>query len=101
MEKEVKVTWEGKPAIIVMGEITWKDKKDAIRKSMKKVQHGRSMKKETDPIYQRELMMLSAMKKAPFEINATNIDKLSSKDGERIYIAYTKLNELDDEEGEE
>ena len=103
MEKTVKVMWEGQPAEIVVGEITWKDKKKAIRDSIKEVQKGRQLKKEADAILQKELMMIASIKSSPFPVNQENLDKLSSKDGEKLYGAYSEINELDseDDQGEE
>lgn len=98
MEKIVKITYEGKEEEVIMGEITWEQKTDAIKKSIKDVQRGRQLKREVDSILQKELMMISSIKKAPFPLIVESIKKLSSKDGERIYNAYAELNELDDDE---
>ena len=35
MEKNVKISWEGQPVEVVIGEITWKEKTDSIKKSIK------------------------------------------------------------------
>jgi mannose/fructose/N-acetylgalactosamine-specific phosphotransferase system component IIB len=101
MEKTVKINWEGQPAEIVLGEITWKQKTDAIKKSIKEVQKGRQLKKEADIILQKELMMIAAIKTAPFDVTLENIGKMNSKDGEKLFAAYSELNDLDEEEGEE
>ena len=97
-EEKVNIVWEGKKDVIILGEITWKEKKSAIRKSMKDVQRGRSVKKESDPVLQREYMMLSSIKKAPFELTIESLDKLSSRDGEKLYTVYAKINEYDEDE---
>lgn len=97
-ETKVNIVWEGKKDVVIIGEITWKEKKSAIRRSMKEVQRGRSVKKESDPVLQREFMMLSSIKKAPFELIIDNLDKLSSKDGEKLYSIYAKINEYDEDE---
>ena len=102
MEKSLKITWEGQEHEVVIGEITWSQKTSAIRKSMKDVMRGRQLKREADGILQRELMLVASIKKAPFEITLDNFNKVSSKDGERMYKIYTELNELvDEEDGEE
>ena len=102
MEEHIKITWEGQVGEVVVKEITWGEKTDAIKKSIKEVQKGRTMKKEVDSILQKELMMIAAIKSSPFAPTIENLKKLNSKDGERIYNAYAKLNDLeeDDEEGE-
>jgi hypothetical protein len=94
----VKVKWNGQPADVVVGEISWEQKTKAIRKSMVEKQVGRQMKKESDPILQKELMMLESIKKAPFEKTLENLNKLSSKDGEKVYEAYSKMNEINSED---
>jgi hypothetical protein len=102
MEEVIKIEWEGKDENIVVREISWKEKTDAIRKSIKEVIKGRVLKKEVDPILQKELMMLTAVKSAPFEINLENLGKMRSRDGEKVYAAYSKLNDPEDsEEGED
>lgn len=101
MEEIVKITWDGKPAEIVIGEITWGQKTDCIKKSIKEVQKGRTMKKEADAVLQKELMMLESMISAPFEKTLENLRKMKSKDGERLYSAYSKLNDFDDDEESE
>ncbi len=106
MEEELKVTWEGKPAKVVVGEIDWQTKMDCIKKSFKRDPLARSQKKESDAILQKELMMVASVKSASFTFNLENLRKLSSRDGEKIYVTYSKLNELNDDnngddEGEE
>lgn len=98
MEKSIKITWEGKQVDVLIGEITWKQKTDAIRKSVRDVQRGRQLKRETDTILQRELMMISSIISAPFDKTIENFQKLSSKDGEKLFKAYSELNELNDED---
>lgn len=102
MEKEVTIEWDSKPHKLVMQEITWKQKKDAIIKSKKQVHRGRRLVEEADPILQREHMMLLSMKNPPegFDINGFN--KLRAKDGDKVYAAFAALNEWeeDDDEGE-
>ncbi|TRZ83626.1 hypothetical protein D4R86_00380 [bacterium] len=100
-EEIVKITWEEKPAEIVIGEITWGQKTDCIKKSIKEVQKGRSMKKEADAVLQKELMMIESMISAPFDKTVENLRKLKSKDGERVYSVYSKLNDYDDEDDSE
>lgn len=98
MEKNIKIKYDGKDEEVIIGEITWEQKTDAIKKSIKDVQRGRQMKREVDTILQKELMMCASIKKAPFEICPASLKKLSSKDGERIYNVYSELNELDEDE---
>jgi hypothetical protein len=100
--KKITVQWEDKPVEITVGPITWAESKDCIKKSIKEVQRGRNLKKEIDAIYQRELLMLASIKEAPFEKTVDNLNKLSKKDGEKLYDAYSEENETEDnEEGEE
>ena len=100
MEKDITITWEGKPVVITIGEITWEESKAAIRKSIKVVQKGRDMKKEADGLLQKELQMISSIKKAPFEVTLDNINKLSKRDGEKIYSTYAEINEYDEDDAE-
>lgn len=99
--KTISVEWEGKPIDIAIGKITWEESKECIKKSIKEVQRGRTLKKEIDTIYQRELLMLKSIKEAPFEKTIDNLNKLSKKDGDKLYAAYSEINEVDEEEGEE
>lgn len=102
MEKNIKVKYEGQDVEVLLGEITWKDKKDCIKKSMRMVPNGRSQRKEIDSILQKELMMLKSIKNTPFPLEISSLDSLSSRDGERLYKAYAELNDYeDDEEGEQ
>jgi hypothetical protein len=103
MDKNLSITWDGKPGEVVVGEITWKQKTDAIRKSMRDVMRGRQLKREPDVILQKEMMVVASIKSAPFDVNIENFQKLSSKDGERLFKLYSELNELseENEEGEE
>lgn len=104
MQKTINITWEGKQEEVVIGEITWGQKTDCIKKSIREVQKGRGMKKEADAVLQKELMMLEAIIKAPFETTIENLKKLKSKDGEKLFSVYSELNDYDDEddsEGEE
>jgi hypothetical protein len=103
MSEEIilKIKWNGELVDITIGEISWEQKTRAIRKSIIDKQVGRQMKRESDPILQKEYMMLESIKSAPFEKTLENLNKINSKDGEKIYNAYAKLNELssEDEEG--
>jgi hypothetical protein len=101
MEKTMKITWEGKPVELVVKEITWREKTNCIKKSIKEVQRGRQLKKEVDHIYQKELMILAAISSPTMEIPPDFFDKISGKDGERLYQVFSELNDLDNEEGEE
>jgi len=99
MEKDVKITWDGKEETVVIKEITWKEKTDCIRKSLKTANGSRNGQ-HVDTILQKELMMLASIKSAPFDITLENLGKLNSRDGEKIYRIYSDLNDYDDEEGE-
>jgi hypothetical protein len=102
MTTKITVQWEGKPVEITVGQITWAESKECIKKSIKEIQKGRNLKKEIDAIYQRELLMLASIKDAPFEKTIDSLNKLSKKDGEKLYEAYSSENETeDDEQGEE
>lgn len=96
MEKTIQIQWEGKNEEVIVGEISWAIKKKCIKNSIKEVQKGRNMVKEVDPVYQKELMMLASIQKAPFPLEVSSLDKLKSKDGDKIYQAYTEINELDE-----
>lgn len=101
MEKTVRVRWDGNPVEVTIQEISWKMKKDCIRKSIKDVQQGRQIKREVDSILQKELLLLASIKSAPFPITAESLDILKGPDGEKLYNAYAELNEIDpDEESE-
>lgn len=100
MEKTLKIHWEDKEAEVVIKEITWKEKTDCIRKAMKTGNGQRSQQRSVDAILQKEYMMVASIKSAPFEPTLENLGKLSSKDGERIFKAYSDLNDYDEEQGE-
>jgi len=99
MEKDIKITWEGKEETIVVKEITWKEKTDCIRKSLRTANGSRTGQK-VDTILQKELMMLASIKSAPFDVTLENLGKLTSRDGEKLYNVYSQLNDYDDEQGE-
>jgi hypothetical protein len=100
MEQTVQITLDGVKRDVIIREITWREKTDCIKKSIKEVQKGRQLKKEVDNILQKELMLLKSMDKSNPALPSDFFEKLSSKDGEKVYSAYSKLNDLDDEEGE-
>jgi len=100
MEKEIKVMWEEKEVDVIIKEITWKEKTDCIRKAMKTNAGVRGQQKSVDPILQKEHMMVASIKQAPFEATLENLNKLSSRDGEKIFKTYSDLNDYDDEPGE-
>jgi len=101
MEKAIKVKWEGQDVDVKIGEITWEEKTNAMKQSFRDVQRGRTLKREPDMILQKELMMCASIKEAPFDAIPSNLKKLLSKDGEKIYKTYMELNELTDDEDDE
>ena len=46
-------------------------------------------------------MILISLDKSPNPVPPNLFEKISSKDGERLYQVYSELNDLDDEEGED
>jgi hypothetical protein len=100
MEIEVKIKYEGKDETVVIKEITWEEKTACIRKSLKEVHKGRQLVKEYDNILQKEMMLLASILKAPFEKNLESIRQLAAKDGEKLFRAYTELNEYDEDDAE-
>ena len=99
MEKVVSnVAWEGKTGDVVIKEISWKEKTDTIKKAMREIVSGRVLKKEMDPVLQKNYAILASIKTAPFPVDLASLEKISAKDGERIFKAYSELNELSEEE---
>lgn len=101
MEKIISVKWEGKPVDVKVGEITWKDKKNSIKEATKVNLVGRSQKKEIDHVLLKELMIIKSIKNDPFPLTVESLDKLTSRDGEKLFKAYSDLNEAEegDDEG--
>ena len=95
------VMWDGKKHDVKVTEISWKQKKKAIRNSMKEVQRGRALQKEHDQVLMRELLVLESCIEAPFPKEVSVLDKMRSKDIERLYKAYSDLNDIEDEGDEE
>lgn len=98
MEKEVEITWEGKSAKVVVGEITFGELFEimkAVRKS--RIVNGMTIE-ETDENEMALQILLKSIKSAPFEVNRENIYKLSGRDGAKLMQISAEINTFQNNE---
>lgn len=68
-EVEVDITWEGKPAKVVIKRLSFGERNDVMRQAIGgKVRYmsEESTMIEVDPFLMREILLLKALKEAPF-----------------------------------
>lgn len=96
MSEEVEISWEGQKHKVEIGKINFGNMIGIIGKvvSLKADDKGRMKVEITNLPEYIEGLLLGSIKKAPFKIEITNIRKLSSEDGMKLFLKAQDLNPL-------
>lgn len=98
MKATVLIEWNGKKEEVILQTITFGEKNNAARQSIKLVKRGNSLQRETDNIRYEVLQLLASIKKAPFPITEDGLNSLPSPVGDQLYAVFNKLHRVDQPE---
>ena len=91
MEKIVKIQWEGKEEEVTLKQLTWGDHKKCREQSIVIKDHNRVSQQFRNIDLLDDLKIVCAIKKAPFEPNMNNLDKISFIDRNKLLLEVLHL----------
>ena len=94
MEKEVEITWQGKPAKVKMRRWNRGGEKRAMNKlsGQIKLRDGKQVSDDVSIFGFQDTTILECLVDAPFETNVGNLDKLSTDDFDKLWAVANELN---------
>ena len=89
---EVEIDYKGKKEKVVLKSLSWGENNECVRIGMKTNPDG---SKDFDFVLQQEHKLVKSIVSAPFEVTLENLRNLSAKDGDKIFNAMMKLNQVE------
>lgn len=96
--EELEVTWDGKPAKVIVRELGFAEVEEAMQKAMQIKAFGSTTQASFDQKAYNQFLILKGITSAPFTINSDSLTKIRYKDGKRILNAIQRLTGLDENE---
>lgn len=95
--REVKITWEGKEAVVKLKKLKFGEQYRIVANSMKVKNVNNIPIMDMDIVKMKWEMLKRSIVEAPFEVNDENIGKLSAEDGWKLMEVSDELNKFPEE----
>jgi len=91
---EVEIDYKGKKEKVVLKALSWGENNECVRVGMQIKADGTT---KLDFVLQQEHKLVKSIEKAPFEVTLENLRALPAKDGDKLFNAMMKLNQVESE----
>ena len=91
---EVEIDYKGKKEKVVLKSLSWGENNECVRVGMQIKANGKT---NLDFVLQQEHKLVKSIVSAPFEVTLENLRALPATDGDKIFNAMMKLNQVESE----
>ena len=89
---EIEIDYKGKKEKVVLKSLSWGENNECVRVGMTVKPDGKT---NLDFVLQQEHKLVKSIVSAPFEVTLENLRALPAKDGDKLFNAMMKLNQVE------